>query len=343
MKKGLIVVTGEREHGGAAGAVSRRKALAATGALTPLLVGAGTAPAAAGHRPVDGRGAEWTGRLMRPVPTTEADWEGVADALGRPGRLMGGTVHRVGFPRRDLRVVSHGITVKPGLALGSWAAFARYPDRRTLVTGDLVVTEEELQQVTDALHANGLDQTAIHKHLPAHTPDIWWTHIHGLSRNPVDLARGIRAALDVTGTPGPARPSEPPRIALDTKGIDAALDAKGTNDGGIYKFSFARLETISDHHRVLPPAMGVTTALNFQPVGEGRAAINGDIVMTADEVQDVLVSLRRGGISVIALHNHALRDEPRLFYTHFWAVDDAVKLARALRPAVEATNVAPAN
>jgi Domain of Unknown Function (DUF1259) len=300
---------------------------------------AAASPSAAGkHPPAAGKHRGW-----EPVATTAADWSGVASALGRPGTLMSdNTVYRVSFPRRDLTVTSYGVTIKPGFALGSYAAFARYRDGQTLLMGDLVVTETELQAVTDALHAHGLEQTAVHKHLLAHEPDLWWTHIHGVSADPVALASALRAALDQTGTPPPAPPAPPPALDLNTAGIDNALGATGTNDGGIYKFTFARDETITMDQHVLNPAMGVTTALNFQPTGGGRAAINGDFVMTADEVQDVIEALRAGGIQIVELHNHSLDDEPRLFYMHFWANDDAVKLAQTLRHALDATAVHPA-
>jgi hypothetical protein len=308
---------------------SRRQVLAA-GALAPVLAAA-----------VPARG-EATPAAIAPVKTTETDWQPVASALGRKGKVMGGTVYRVGLPRQDLHVTSHGVAVKAGLALGGYACFARYPDRTTLTMGDLVVTEDELQKVTDALHAHALEQTALHKHLLAHQPAVWWTHFHGMSTDPAGLARGLKATLDVTATPSATKPASPAAIDLDTAGIDAALGAKGTNDGGIYKFTFARTETITDHGRVLPPRFGVTTAVNFQPVGGRRAAINGDFAMVADEVNKVIVALRRGGIAIVELHNHALTDDPRLFYMHFWAVDDGRKLARALRPAIDATRVRPA-
>jgi hypothetical protein len=92
---------------------------------------------------------------------------------------------------------------------------------------------------------------------------------------------------------------------------------------------------------VLPPGLGSTTIINFQPLGHGRAAISGDCVMVASEVQNVVKALRHAGVEVVELHNHGLRDEPRLFFTHFWATGDAVTLARRLRPAVDATNVVP--
>jgi hypothetical protein len=308
----------------------------AAAALAPMLAGAG--PTAAHARPIGTTGARSFG-LVEPVPTAESDWEGVANALGRRGSMMQRTVYRTGFTRRDLHVVSHGITVAPSLALGSHVAFVRYADGSTLVMGDVAVTEDELQEVSDALHAHGIAQTAIHKHLLAQTPDIWWTHVHGHGRDAVALARGLRAAFDRTGTPPAVPPASPQPVDLDTAGIDASLGVKGSIDDGIYKCVFVRREIITDGGLVLPPGTGSTTAFNFQPLGGGRAALSGDFVLIAKEVQDVLVALRRGGIELVELHNHGLTDEPRLFFTHFWAVGDGVTLARALRPAVDATNI----
>ena len=87
--------------------------------------------------------------------------------------------------------------------------------------------------------------------------------------------------------------------------------------------------------------MGITTAINFQPTGGGKAAINGDFAMLAEEVQPVIQALREGGIEIVEVHNHSLDDQPRLFYMHFWANDDAGKLAAALGNAVRAHNVSP--
>ncbi|MFD1532072.1 DUF1259 domain-containing protein [Pseudonocardia aurantiaca] len=300
----------------------------------------------AGQPPAAGGGQSMAAQpgASQPVQSSEADWKPVADALGRSGQLASAnTVYRVSFPRRDLSVASQGVPVKAGLALGSYAAFARYGNGTTMAMGDLVVTEEELPKVTDALQQNGIAQTAVHKHLLEHTPPVWWTHFDAEGADPGAIARGLKAALDTTDTP-PAAPAAPPGpIDLGTAAIDTALGAKGTNDGGIYKFTFARNGGVSMHGMALPPAMGVTTALNFQPTGGGKAAINGDFAMTADEVQKVIQALRAGGIDIVELHNHAFDDDPRLFYMHFWANDDAAKLAQALHTAVAAQNVAPAS
>jgi hypothetical protein len=285
----------------------------------------------------DGQPANQQPAAQQPVATNEADWSGVAQALGRPGKLTD-TVYRVALPRSDLNVVSQDVSIKPGLSLGGYAAFTRYPDA-TMLMGDLVVTEAEVPRITDALLANKIDITGLHKHLLDQSPAIWWMHIHAMG-DPIQLAKGVRAALDVTATPVPASaPGPQPAVDLDTAGIDAALGRKGTADGGIYKVSIPRGDTIMQDGHVLPAGLGLTTAVNFQPTGGGRAAINGDFAMTGNEVQNVIAALRRGGIDIVEVHNHGLAEQPRLLYMHFWAVTDAVALARALRPALDATNL----
>ena len=285
----------------------------------------------------DGQPANQQPAAQQPVATNEADWSGVAQALGRPGKLTD-TVYRVALPRSDLNVVSQDVSIKPGLSLGGYAAFTRYPDA-TMLMGDLVVTEAEVPRITDALLANKIDITGLHKHLLDQSPAIWWMHIHAMG-DPIQLAKGVRAALDVTATPVPASaPGPQPAVDLDTAGIDAALGRKGTADGGIYKVSIPRGDTIMQDGHVLPAGLGLTTAVNFQPTGGGRAAFNGDFAMTGNEVQNVIAALRRGGIDIVEVHNHGLAEQPRLLYMHFWAVTDAVALARALRPALDATNL----
>lgn len=279
--------------------------------------------------------------LQQPVGTTEADWAGVATALGRTGKLAQG-VYRVPLPRSDLTVVSQGVAIKPGLSLGGYAAFARYSDT-TMMMGDLVITEAEVPKVINALQTHGIAQTALHKHLLEQSPPVWWTHFDAMG-DPVQIAQGLRAALDATAIPpAAAPPAQQPPIDLDTAGIDTALGRKGTADGGIDKFTLARKDTIEDQRHVLPAPFGVTTGINFQPVGGGKAAINGDFVLTAPEVQKVIQALRAGGIDIVEVHNHMFTENPRLFYLHFWAVNDGVTLAKALRTALDATNLQPAS
>jgi hypothetical protein len=288
-----------------------------------------------------GTGNGQGGNPRSAVTTSEADWKPVADALGRTGKLgNNNTAYRVNLVRNDLQVTTEGVAIKPGLSLGGYAAFVRYDNNETLLMGDLVVTEAELPKVTDALQSHGIAQTALHKHLLEQTPPVWWTHVHGMG-DATELAQGLKAALDATSI-GPAAPppAQQPPVDIDTAGVEQALGRKGTPDSGLFKYSIVRKDTIVEDGHVLPAAsLNLTTVINFQPVGGGRAAINGDFILTDTEVQKVIQALRAGNIRIVELHNHGLAEQPRLFYMHYWAVDDAVTLAKALRPALDATNL----
>ncbi|OBI85891.1 DUF1259 domain-containing protein [Mycobacterium sp. 1245805.9] len=315
--------------------VSPTRTVAVAALVALVLAGCGSGSKGAGSS------TSQSGNPQSAATTTDADWKPVADTLGRVGKLGdNNTAYRVALVRNDLQVTTDNVAIKPGLSLGGYAAFARYDDNQTLLMGDLVVTEAELPKVTDALQAHGIAQTGLHKHLLQQTPPVWWTHVHGMG-DAVQLAQGLKAALDATSI-GPATPTpaQQPPVDIDTAGIEQALGRKGTADGGLFKYSIARKDTIVEDGHALPAVpLNLTTVINFQPVGGGRAAINGDFILIAPEVQKVIQALRAGNIQIVELHNHGLNEEPRLFYMHYWAVDDAVTLAKALRPALDATNL----
>lgn len=268
----------------------------------------------------------------------EMDWGAVAEAIGKEGEVMDGGVYRVSFPRGDLSVTSQGVEIAPALSLGSYAAFVPMGNGEAMVMGDLVLAEDELNPVVSSLQENGLRQTAVHKHLLEQDPPIWWQHYEGMG-DPVELAGAINKALFLTGTPMEASALEPGELeGLDTDRLDEILGLEGTNTGSTYNFSVGRAETVTMHGMEIPASAGVSTVMNFQPTGGGNAAINGDFVMTADEVDPVMKVLREGGIEIVELHNHTLDEEPRLFYMHFWADDDAEELARTLRAALDETD-----
>lgn len=315
----------------------RRRVIVVLGAVVALLLvtSAGTAGADDGG----GSGRAESSAATQPVATTEADWRGVARALGQPGELSAdGLVYRVTFPRSDLAVTSYDVAINPAFGIFSYAAFSRYPDGTVMMMGDLLTTESEQPRATDILRAGGVELTAVHKHLLAHDPDLWWNHFHDSGSDPVAMATTIRKALDRTGTP-PLEPCKnPDKLNLDIPAIDAALGASGVSECGIYRFAFRRNETVTIHNRVLAPDMGVTSVIGFQPTGGGQAAISGDFAMTAGEAQDVIKELRAGEIQIVELHQHSLNDQPRLFYMHFWAIGDAATLAKALGAAVRKHN-----
>jgi hypothetical protein len=266
-------------------------------------------------------------------------WKPMEAALGRPGQLQPGEVYKFALPRKDMKIVKDGVTVAPGLALGSWLAFKKMGNE-AMVMGDLVLTEEEIEPVMLKLQLEGIEQTAIHNHLLGESPRVLYMHIEGHG-DPVALARSLAAAIALTKTPTPAAPTPSTTqqtIDLNTTQVEQALGYTGKVNGGILQFSVARAEKITEGAMEIPLSMGTATAINFQPTGGGKAAITGDFVLLASEVNPVIRALRTHGIEVEALHNHMLSDQPHLYFMHFWANYDAVALAQGLRTALDATN-----
>jgi hypothetical protein len=270
------------------------------------------------------------------------DWKAVDAAMGRPGVSQPGDVQRYNFPRGDLQVTVSGpggpVRLRPALALGGWVAM--HPTGAgdsVMAMGDLVLTENEVAPVMTALQNGGIEQSALHHHVLHESPRVLYMHVHATG-DAVKVAQTVRAAVALTKAPPPAPPAPAAAIDLDTLGIAQALGRTGRVNGGVYQVSVPRAETIRDGGMTVPPSMGLATAINFQPTGGGKAAIAGDFVMLATEVNPVIRALREHGIEVASLHNHLLGDEPRLFFMHFWANADAVTLARGLRAALDRTN-----
>ena len=270
----------------------------------------------------------------------EDEWSKVGAALGKPGTVLQGGVYRVGLPRSDLHVSVDGIVLKPTLALGGWLAF-KTMGNEAMVMGDLVLTEDEVNPVMSRLEESGIEITALHNHLLRATPNTMYMHVFGQD-DPVKLAATLHEALAASHTPlqaPSAGTSQASGIDLDTAAIDKALSAKGKIAGGVYQFSIPRGDAISDGGMAVPATMGSANAINFQPLGGGKAAIAGDLVLTAQEVNPVLRALRENGIEVTAVHNHMLEDQPHVFFMHFWAHDDAIRLAKGMRAALDKTAI----
>lgn len=270
-----------------------------------------------------------------PAGAADADWDAVAKAIGRSGTEMPGGVYRVGIGRSDLTVTLDGVQIKPPLALGSYLAFKK-TGKEAMVMGDLVLVQEEVNPVMKKLIEQGMEVTAIHNHLLRSTPAVMYMHYQGHG-DAGKLAAAVRSALEESKTPleAPAKPASAPQIDLDTAAIEKMLGAKGTNNSGILAFNIPRADKIKAHGTDIPIGMGSGIVINFQPTGNGKAAITGDYVLTAKEVNPVLKALRENGIEVTALHSHMLDEQPRLFFMHFWANDDAQKLAEGLKAALD--------
>jgi Domain of Unknown Function (DUF1259) len=267
------------------------------------------------------------------------EWQAVESAIGRTGQVQADGAYKVGLPRGDMKVTVEGVQLKPALALGSWVAFSR-PGSDAMMMGDLVLAEDEIVPVMSALQQNGVEITALHNHLLHESPRVMYMHIAGHG-DAAKLAAAVKQAVALTKTPAPTQPAGPQtNLDIDTAAIEQALGHKGKPNGGVFQVGVPRAENITDAGMKVPSSMGLSTALNFQPTGSGKAAITGDFVLIGSEVNPVIKALRANGIQVTAVHSHMLEEQPRLFFMHFWANDDAVKLAKGLRAALDQTNSA---
>jgi Domain of Unknown Function (DUF1259) len=276
-----------------------------------------------------------------PARAADIDWKKVDAALGKSAAVSG-EVHRYGLPRSDLHVTLDGVAIKPALALGGWVAFAPMHGE-AMVMGDLVLLETEITPVMTKLLDSGLDITAIHNHILRASPATFYMHVGGHG-DPEKMAASIRAALSsASKTPfeAPATTAGPaPTVDLDTAKLDEAMGAKGTATGGVYQFGIPRREPARESGMQVNTALGGANGINFQPTGGGKAAITGDFLVTGNEVNPLIRALRSGDIEVTAIHSHMLDEEPRMFFIHFWANDDALKLARNVRAALDKTAAA---
>jgi hypothetical protein len=281
--------------------------------------------------------------LTMPAKAAQTDWSVVDTILTRTGAVSG-DVHRYGLPRSDLNVSLDGVAIKPGFALGGWVAFEPMGDK-AMMMGDLVLTESEINPVMGKLLAEGLQVTALHNHLLRANPPTFYMHVAGTG-DPAQLARLVRAALEESKTPFDVKPPAEAAAAsasvdFDAAKVDAAIGHKGKANGGVYQFGIPRADSIKMEGMAIAPAMGTAIGTNFQPTGDGKAAITGDFVALSSELNPLITALRDNGIEVTAIHNHMVGEEPRAFFIHFWANDDAIKLANGLGAALKTLNVAP--
>jgi len=272
----------------------------------------------------------------QPAP---AAWTAVDQALGRAGTTQPDGVRRYGFPRSDLHVQLDGVTIKPALALGGWVAFQPM-GATSLVMGDLVLTPDEVNPVMSELLKGSIHVTAVHNHLLRSLPQTIYMHVRGQG-DPARLATTLHSALALSRTPlaAPATAAPQPVLDLDTASLDRTIGRAGKANGGVYQFTVPRAERIVEDGMTEPASMGTGTAINFQPVGAGKAAVTGDFVLLASEVDPVMRALRSGGIEVTALHSHMLGEKPTIYFMHFWAVGDASRLGQVLRAALDRTHV----
>jgi len=257
-------------------------------------------------------------------------------------------VHRVTFPRTEVKVSVDRWAMHPFMGLTSWAAFTAGVHAESMVMGDLVLFADEVNPVMSAALDNGLDVTALHNHFFYDEPKVMFMHIgghgsidqlSGAVRQAIDKMREIRAAAAVPPAQFPGA-LVPAHSSITAPAIDAILGVKGQVNSGMYKMAVGRKAIM--HGREIDNQMGVNTWAAFAG-SDDNAFVDGDFAMLEDEVQGVLKSLRRSGINIVAIHNHMTGEQPRYVFLHYWGKGPASQLARAIRAAMDTQHKPSAN
>lgn len=246
---------------------------------------------------------------------------------------------KIGWSRTDVPVTVDGMRLLPAAGLGSWAAFSPM-GRQAMVMGDTVVFQDEVDAAMDAAFAHGLSVTGLHNHFFFDQPKVYFMHLAGVG-SPTQLAADVKAVWDAikavraahaqpaTGFGG----STPIPGSLDAHAIATILGHPTPANDGVVKVTIGREGRM--HGQRISGSMGLTTWAAFSG-SDALAVIDGDFILSTDEVQPVLHALRRGGIHVVALHNHMMGSTPDFYFTHFWGKGKAADLAHGLRAALNA-------
>ncbi len=263
-------------------------------------------------------------------------WKRVNDLLGRKGKQESPGVWKYDLTRDDLHLKINGDDIKPEMALDGWVTFQQTA-RTSRMMGELVLTPDEINPVIDKLQEGGVQEMALHNHLTGESPSVMYLHIRA-EGDPVIVAQALRSALSQTKTPLQEKQGEEKLEGIDAAQIKNIIGGEQESEDGVLSLEIKRRDTITEGKLPIPPAMEVSSEAKFQPTSNGHAILYGEIVLVASEVNPVLRVLRKNNISVMALHNHMLTEQPRVFFIHCMAKGDALTLARAIRAALDQTN-----
>ncbi len=264
------------------------------------------------------------------------DFEMLKNVLGMDGKEKDGQF-KITVPQNDLNIMVDGFKIIPPMGLGSWVVFAPTSDQ-TMIMGDIVVTEKDLKPVQQEVIKQGLIITAIHNHFVRNEPDVMYMHIGGMG-DEKELAKSVKAVFNKVTEIRGANPANADvsvvENTLDTNMIDSILGFSGTMNNGVYKLTIGRPDVdLKVYGAPVSTFLGFNTWASWQGTPE-NAAVAGDFTMLADEVASVIKTLIENDIEVVALHNHMVHENPRIFFLHYWGVGPAEKLAKGLKAALD--------
>jgi hypothetical protein len=270
-----------------------------------------------------------------------AEYQQVLTTLGKTGDFKA-NVLKVNIPRNDLSVTVANVKTPTPFGFGGWVALTKGTGNLSVMMGDLVLTEDEVNPVMSALLDNGLEVTALHNHFFWEQPRIFYMHVHGQG-TPADLARKLKPAVDLIGkdaaraaAPSPPSSASPaaPSAKMDTAKLAKIVGAEGEQSGDVYKITIGRDDLkLTEMGAPINARMGLNTWAAFVGTDQ-NAAIAGDVAMLAGEVTPVLKALRKNGLDVVAIHHHMTQTQPTIFFLHYWGTGPAEKLATGFKAAL---------
>jgi hypothetical protein len=270
----------------------------------------------------------------------QLDTIAIEKIMGIKGKSNNGE-YKITVPQNDLNIEVDGFKIIAAMGLGTWVAFTPTKDG-AMIMGDIVLTETDLKPVQQEVIRQGLTITAIHNHFVRNHPNVIYMHIGGSGKTEM-MAQKAKAVLDKVkevrgGDPSKGTASsEPVTNTLDTKKLDDILGYKAEMSKGVYKYTIGRPDVkLKEHGTTVTTFLGFNTWAAFQGTPD-HAAVAGDFTMLEDEVAPVIKTLIENGIEVVAVHNHMVHEQPRIFFLHYWGVGNAEQLAKGLKAALDQT------
>jgi hypothetical protein len=273
-----------------------------------------------------------------PPGSSKLDIARIEQVTGMKGVEKNGE-YKITVPQNDLSIIVDGFKIIPPMGLGSWAAFT--PCGNTaMVMGDIIITETDLKPVQQEVIRQGFSITAIHNHFVRNRPNVMYMHIDGKGKVE-NLAASVKAIFDkvkeARGKDPKASPADSVINTLNIALLDSIMGHKGEMSKGVYKYTIGRPDIALQEHGIpVSTFMGFNTWAAWQGTPE-KAAVCGDFTMLESEVAPVIKALVENGIEVVAVHNHMVHEEPRIFFLHYWGVGNAETLANGLKAALNQT------
>ncbi len=271
------------------------------------------------------------------------DWKGTAKKIEQIIQAQGmfsNGVFSIEVDRNDItNVTLRGVPIKPAFEINGNLSFQKLDDDNFVMNSDLALKGDELDPFIDQLLAHDIVFQAEHQHFYDFDPLVWFIHFRKAG-DPLDIARGVKAALNVTSTPFPQTSPTNPTTPLPADELGEILGASPTvGADGVVNFNVPREDPITLGGIRINPYLNVAAPIAFQPYGgDQNAAAVVDFAMIASEINDVMSTMRRKSWDIGCLYNQETDEQPQLYFSHQFKTGNALDLAREIRDGLNRTD-----